>query len=507
MAEVAGGKPTGIAAAFLAPLFCKAMAEQSTVAVSPAPGESEAALDREDAQMVHALGQTFNFNCAKLLDAAVSAMGSLDLYRIIDSARDLAQTAVAVGPYLFAADHFGKQYAQVRALLRDWNATQLPPRRRRLAVFSDSLDQVDGVSTWCERFVTEARESGCDVLVPYCGDVTKHPDGQRFQPLPSVRSYHLPFYSGIQLYVPSLINTIDWMWRQGVSNVELSTPGPMGLVGLLAAKILRLPVTASYHTEIPTLIAALGGDAGVGGVARKYLAWFYNRVDVAFAYSGRARQLLMDLGVDDRRIEVLPITVNPEHFNPRLGSPSVFRELGIDADGRAVVLSVGRLSDEKNIPMIVEAVRRLEHESFRPLLVIVGDGPEQDTLKARYGSESYVRFVGIQRGEQLRRIYASARVFAFASQVDTLGPVNLEAMSSGVPVLLPSDSGMADFATNGASAEFYRFGADGLTAAIRRVLGDPEYANLLGTNARIAMVDRWSNHPFSRVWESFTRPA
>jgi len=213
----------------------------------------------------------------------------------------------------------------------------------------------------------------------------------------------------------------------------------------------------------------------------------------------------MDLGVKESHIEVLPITVNPEHFNPQLGSPSVFRELDIDVDGRPVVLSVGRLSEEKNIPMIVEAVRRLQHEPFRPLLVVVGDGPELEGLQSRYAGESYVRFVGLQRGERLRRLYASAGAFAFASRVDTLGLVNLEAMSSGVPVLLPSDASFTDLATHGVSAEFYPFGAEGLAVAIKRVLGNPAYANLLARNARTAMVDRWSNHPFSMIWESFTR--
>ena len=57
------------------------------------------------------------------------------------------------------------------------------------------------------------------------------------------------------------IDTLDWVWRERISHVELSTPGPMGLVGLLVAKVLRLPVTASYHTEVPALIRPLGGNA------------------------------------------------------------------------------------------------------------------------------------------------------------------------------------------------------------------------------------------------------
>src|SRR6185369_3415839 len=199
-----------------------------------------------------------------------------------------------------------------------------------------------------------------DVLVPYCGDRAAHRDGHRFHALPAVRSLSLPFYEQIRLYIPSLVHTIDWMWRNQVSNVELSTPGPMGLVGLLAAKILRLPVTATYHTEIPALVSILGGDAMLREAARRYLVWFYNQADAAFVFSRKAGQSLAEVGVDESRIEILPVTVNPDHFDPRLGSPSIFRELGIDLDGRPVVLSVGRISEEKNMPMIVEAVRRLQ---------------------------------------------------------------------------------------------------------------------------------------------------
>ena len=245
----------------------------------------------------------------------------------------------------------------------------------------------------------------------------------------------------------------------------------------------------------------------LGQVARRYLMWFYNRADAAFVFSQRTRRGLIDFGVEEARISVLPVTVNPDHFNPQLGSPSVFRELGIDLEGRPVVLSVGRISEEKNIPVIAEAVGRVQQERFRPVLVVVGEGPELAALKARFAAEPYVHFVGLQRGERLRRLYASAHAFAFASRVDTLGLVNLEAMASGVPVLLPSDAGATDMAKDGVSAEFYPFGADGLTSAIRRVLGDPEYANRLAVNARLAMVDRWTNHPFSALWDSFTRPS
>ena len=70
-------------------------------------------------------------------------------------------------------------------------------------------------------------------------------------------------------------------------------------------------------------------------------------------------------------------------------------------------------------------------------------------------------------------------MFVFASRVDTLGLVNMEAMSSGVPVLVPSDAFIAEFVTDGLSAECYEFGPAGLSKAIARILDDPLHAQLL----------------------------
>ena len=89
----------------------------------------------------------------------------------------------------------------------------------------------------------------------------------------------------------------------------------------------------------------------------------------------------------------------------------------------------------------------------------------------------------------------------------TLGMVNMEAMSSGVPVLVPADACIAEFVTDGLSAECYEFGATGLSRAIARILDDPRHAQLLSANGRRAMIERWKEVPFSRIWNSFTQNA
>jgi glycosyltransferase involved in cell wall biosynthesis len=462
--------------------------------------------EADDARVIGAVGRLADKIIERALGDLLEGGQDFDLYRIFGAVRDLAGGLVTAAPMFFAADHFGKQEQAVRRLWKQWSAFELPPRQERLGVFTDSLVQVDGVSTWCKRFLGRARAEGCEVVVPYCGDLPAHIGEQAaFHPVSAVTSFTLPIYSGLTFHVPSLVETLQWTWGAGVTNVELATPGPMGLVGLLVAKVLRLPVTASYHTEVPALIQSLGGNDMMERAARRYISWFYGRVDRVFAFSTGSRDALVEMGVSAEKISVMPVAVDPDDFSPAHRSPGVFEVLDLDVGERPVILSVGRISEEKNIPLIIEAVERLQGRAVPPVLLVVGDGPDRACLEERFRDKSFVRFAGLQAGDTLKKLYASARVFVFASRVDTLGLVNMEAMASGLPVLVPADACIAEFVTHGSSAECYPFGASGLAMALANVLDDPSRAARLAAGGRQAMIERWNEASFSRIWKSLTQ--
>ena len=506
---VTNGTPAHGADGFLASLL--AGARRTALPVGPDLDileMDEIPTEQTDARIIDGIARLSDAVMETAFQDLLAGAQDFDLYRIFGAFRDLAGGLVSAAPVFFAADHFGKQEQQVRRVWEQWTA--FPPEKRpeRLAVFSDSLEQVDGVSVWCKRFVGQARAAGRQVLIPYCGDLPGHFDHRAsFHHLPAATSFTLPLYTRIQFHVPSLIDTLSWVWRERITHIELSTPGPMGLAGLLIAKVLRLPVTASYHTEVPALIQPLGGNAFTEKAARRYLAWLYGQVDRVFAFSSGSRDALVEMGVSAAKLSVMPVAIDPEDFSPAHCGQAVFDDLNLDVGDRPVILSVGRISEEKNIPIIVEAVERLQGRSPRPLLVVAGDGPERITFEQAFRDKEFVRFVGLQRGDTLKKLYASARMFVFASRVDTLGLVNMEAMSSGVPVLVPSDACIAEFVTDGISAQCYEFGAPGLASAIARILDDPRHAELLGTNGRRAMIERWNEVPFSRIWKSFTQNA
>jgi glycosyltransferase involved in cell wall biosynthesis len=439
--------------------------------------------------------QSVDCTVRRVLDAA----RRFDVRGVAAGVRDLFGDVKAAVPVLVAAKRFGAQALQVRKLREQWTAFPLPAPERRLALFSDSLEQVDGVSTWCKRFVARARAAGHTVLLPHCSE----PAGD--DQVPALTSFAVPLYKCMRFHVPSLTRTLEWAWQQRVTHIELATPGPMGLAGLWIAKLLQLPVTASYHVEVLGLVPTLGGNPVLAHSLRRYLAWFYAQVDRVFVMSSRSRDMLIQLGIDPDKLLVTPMAVDPDDFSPAHRSPEVFEVLNLSVGDRPVVLSVGRLSKEKNLPIVVDAVERLQSRDPAPLLLLVGDGPERQRLEARCQDKPFVSFLGLQFGDTLKRLYASAGVFVFASRVDTLGLVNVEAMLSGVPVAVPSDACIAEFVIDGVSAECYELGAAGLAAAIGRVLDDPPRAQRMAAEGRKAMIDRWQGASFSHLWPLLTQ--
>src|SRR4029453_15385304 len=101
--------------------------------------------------------------------------------------------------------------------------------------------------------------------------------------------------------------------------------------------------------------------------SRRLLTWFYGRVDRVFAFSEGSRQRLIEMGVKAAKIETMPVAIDPEEFGPQHACTSIYEELGVRTHGRPVVLSVGRLSREKNLPVIIEAVEQMQGRANPPM--------------------------------------------------------------------------------------------------------------------------------------------
>jgi glycosyltransferase involved in cell wall biosynthesis len=293
-----------------------------------------------------------------------------------------------------------------------------------------------------------------------------------------VRGIPIPRYDSLRLGLPAggLLRRL-WGGRRPDA-VHIATEGPLGWSALAAARALGLPVSTDFHTNFHSY----SNHYGLGWLEKPvaaYLRGFHNRAGCTLVPTEGMRRSLADQGFTGLR--VVARGVDTALFHPGRRSGALRAQWGA-GEGDPVVLYVGRLAPEKNLPLVVETFAAMRRLQPRMKLVLVGDGPARAGLEAR--NDGFV-FAGMRHGEDLAAHYASGDIFLFPSTTETYGNVTVEAMASGVAVVA------YDYA---AAAEHIRSGLNGLTAPfddreafLRQALNfahDADYARDLGRRAR-----------------------
>jgi len=147
---------------------------------------------------------------------------------------------------------------------------------------------------------------------------------------------------------------------------------------------------------------------------------------------------------------------------------------------RNLLLYVGRVATEKRIDWL----RHILEKCPEVRLAIVGDGPARMALEKKFAGTLTI-FTGYLRGEELAQAYASADIFVFPGANETFGNVVIEAMSSGLPVVVPNSGGVVDFVENEANGLHFKAEdpAD-LISKVRRLLENPDLIRKFGSAAR-----------------------
>src|SRR5262249_33630051 len=172
--------------------------------------------------------------------------------------------------------------------------------------------------------------------------------------------------------------------------------------------------------------------------AAEYMKWFYSQAASVFVRSASYRFNLLDLGIDESKLRVLPAGVDTERFTLAHRDHDLFASMNVSQPRR--LLYAGRVSVEKNLPLLVEIFRTLCAKRHDVALIVAGDGPYLAEMKqALGGMPAY--FLGIQNDAQLAKLYASTDLFVFPSRTDTLGQVVMEAQACGLPAIVSTEGG------------------------------------------------------------------
>ena len=137
-------------------------------------------------------------------------------------------------------------------------------------------------------------------------------------------------------------------------------------------------------------------------------------------------------------------------------------------NNRLLILFVGRLDEGKNIYPLIAACRQLRQQGYAPHLLAAGIGPAAATITSELGD--HATLCGFLQPEALAKLYAGCDLLAIPSEVEIGSLVLIEALASGLPVLVSANSQLATLHGPSAALEPAAQGAEAWAAALQNVM-------------------------------------
>ena len=323
----------------------------------------------------------------------------------------VAPLLALLSPYFYAFHRPSlKRLRQAAMIMRGEMPLSLSKHRR--AWFTDTLDDINGVSTTIQKMTAATAALGHDltVMVSRTEVATLDIPIKNFEP---IGEFELPEYELQKLSFPPVLPIIDYLERENFSDVIISTPGPVGLGAFCAAKILGLPTIGIYHTDFPQYVRILTEDGLMETLTWNYMHWFYSQMDMIYVNSEHYRHCLVERGFPEEKIHIFPRGLDTVFFHPEKQDLDFWKKHGLKP-GEVGALYVGRISREKNLDLLAAGFRRLLARGVKVRPLFVGDGPYAATMKELLPEGL---FVGSLSGETLATAYASADFFVFPSNL------------------------------------------------------------------------------------------
>lgn len=467
-------------------------------------------LKRTDDRIYMVVGTLLNRIFARYVNNLRRA-GAFNLVNVIKEVVALVASNVFVSlPYLMSFLTQSSDCLIARDVRKAFDLTE----RQKVVLVTDTLFEINGVSASIKRMMRESERRGIDFTVVTClteaeqqryckePEVAHFLETGRLRIFTSVASLDFPEYEDLQVRFPPFLDLLRYLQESGFTKMQISTPGTIGVAGLLAAKTLQMETAATYHTSFPEYVENYTKDISLEALAWRYMILFYHSVDEVLVPSKFIARLLHRRGLRNRKLLILDRWVDLNRFSPDKRTPGFWRPYGIENEDALVkFIYVGRIGVEKNLVQLAEAYRKLCATRTDVHLIIVGDGPfRRDMQKLVAGLP--VTFTGFLEGEDLPRAIASADAKLFPSTTDTWGNAPLEAQSSGLPVVVSDVGGPCELMEDGVTG-FKVAGRD--TEALYQAmvaLMDPETRAAMGKNARAFVEANRVDEPFTAILDS-----
>jgi glycosyltransferase involved in cell wall biosynthesis len=446
-----------------------------------------------------------------LFDALSQDLGKLDLYTMVRNVQASVPGVLLLMPFFLTLRHLSQNRVLVDRLA-SLLGVEKARGGRKILWFTDTLKDLNGVSVTLQEIGSLAHQRGLDLKI-----VTSiEPDALSDMPpnvlnLPFIHQFNLPYYESYNLKIPSVLASLKEIYRFEPDTIHISTPGPVGLLGLLTAKLMNIRSVGFYHTDFAMQAQEIVEDDAVAGILESYTRWFYSSMDEIRVPTLGYITMLRARGFDPDKMRRFTRGIDSALFRPQAARGTSFPAEVLDGRGKITLLYVGRVSRDKGVDLLIEAYEKIAAGRKALSLLIVGDGPYLSELK-RKSAGNGVRFAGRMDHGDLPAIYAASSLFVFPSATDTFGKAVLEAQACGLPAIVSDAGGPREIIVPGKTGFVARAGdASDWSEKIGHVLDmiseAPQLYRKMREDARAHVIAHydWEDTPDS-IFEPFVTP-
>ncbi|MEN3013530.1 MAG: glycosyltransferase [Endomicrobiia bacterium] len=320
---------------------------------------------------------------------------------------------------------------------------------KKILWFTDTINDLNGVSITLSKIALEAYHKNKNLKIVTSLD---EDDCSKFLPnlinLKHIYKFRLPYYEQYVLKIPSILKTLQQLQDFIPDEIYVSTPGPVGLIGLLMSKIFSVRCIGIFHTDFKRQAEKIVEDETLVTLLDNFVKWFYNSCDIIEVPSAEYINILKNEGFEENKLRLFKrgIDLDTFAFKPE-GKKFIEEKFGIKEGLN--LLYVGRISKDKNIDFILDVYKELIKSNSLINLIMVGDGPYLEELKNKYRSLNNIVFTGKIENKFLPYVYSASHIFLFPSTTDTFGMAVLEAQACGLPAIVSDKGGPKNIIIDG----------------------------------------------------------
>lgn len=374
----------------------------------------------------------------------------------------------------------------------------------RVGLFTDTyFPQVSGVATSICTLKEELEKQGHEVYV----FTTTDKSVKRYEDPTIIRLPSIPFisFTDRRIVYRGLISAYKIAKSYELDVIHTQTEFTVGVFGKWIGRALRIPVIHTYHTQYEDYVHYFAKGRVITPSMVKYILRDYLAgLDGVICPSRIVQNVLETYEVTlPKRIIPTGIVLD-QYVGQEISDETISQlrhSLGLAVDD-VMLLSLSRISFEKNIQALIQAMTVVSREHKKVKLVVVGDGPYLSDLKAltvSLGLSDKVVFTGMVPHADTALYYKACDFFVSASTSETQGLTYIESLASGKPIVAHGNPYLDDLITDKMFGTLYYHESDLADALLDAILDTPQ----MRSAALQAKLQEISAEQFGRSVQAF----